>query len=116
MSRFSNCVAMVILLPSVLAFAADSPRQRLPFNDGWRFTKGDPPGVNSADLIYDVRPTARAEDERQRRAEDTADAQALGAATSKILKPWILPTGNAFLKDSSKHHKRPEGNPGDDVP
>ena len=82
----------------------------------WRFTKGDPAGVNSADLLYDVRPTGRQEDERQRRAEDTADAQKLGTATNRILKPWILPSGNAFLKDASKHYQRPEGNPGEDLP
>jgi beta-galactosidase len=30
------------------------------------------------------------------------------------LKPWILPTGNDFIKDPAKHYIRPEGNPGGD--
>jgi beta-galactosidase len=34
----------------------------------------------------------------------------------QVLKPWILPSGNAFIKDPAKHHKRPDGNPGSDFP
>jgi len=63
---------------------AASPRVRLPINDAWRFTKGDPPN-NTARLSYDV------------------------------VKGWVLPTGNGFLKDPEKRAKRPEGSPGDDV-
>ncbi len=33
-----------------------------------------------------------------------------------VLKPWILPTANAFIKDSLKHHTRPKGNPGEKFP
>jgi len=36
--------------------------------------------------------------------------------SAAVLKSWILPTGNSFLKDSSKRAVRPEGNPGGDVP
>lgn len=54
-------------------------------NEGWRFTRGDPPGV-STNLSYDV------------------------------LKPYILPTGNAFIKDPAERAVRPDGNPGDGVP
>jgi beta-galactosidase len=32
------------------------------------------------------------------------------------LKPWLLPTANAFIRDSSQHTERPEGNIGEDVP
>src|SRR5690349_14604478 len=115
MPRSLKALATLILFLSVPAFA-DSPRERLLFNDGWRFTKGDPAGVNSAALLYDVRPTGRQEDERRRLAEDTADAQKLGAATSRVLKPWVLPSGNAFIKEAAKRYKRPDGNPGEDVP
>lgn len=33
----------------------------------------------------------------------------------EAVKPWILPSGNDFLKDPIKQVKRPEGNPGDGV-
>ena len=32
---------------------------------------------------------------------------------TNVLKPWILPSGNEFIKDPSKRYKRPEGNPGE---
>ena len=32
-----------------------------------------------------------------------------------VIKQWILPTGNDFIKDASRRFKRPEGNPGDGV-
>jgi beta-galactosidase len=32
-----------------------------------------------------------------------------------VLKPWILPSGNAFIKDPSLRHQRPDGDPGSDV-
>lgn len=32
-----------------------------------------------------------------------------------MLKPWILPTGNAFIADSTRRYVRPAGNPGSNV-
>ena len=32
------------------------------------------------------------------------------------LKPWIMPSGNAFIRDTAKRHVRAEGSPGADVP
>jgi len=37
-------------------------------------------------------------------------------ATQAVLKPWILPTGNDFIKDPAKRYVRPDGNPGSDFP
>src|SRR4029077_10508261 len=31
------------------------------------------------------------------------------------IKQWVLPTGNAFLKDPSHRFARPDGNPGEGV-
>jgi beta-galactosidase len=75
--------------PSAYAFVSTarkgpSSRTRLLINDGWRFTKGDPPN-NKTILLYDA------------------------------VKSWILPAGNAFLKDPAKRTKKPDGNPGNDV-
>ena len=49
--------------------------------------------------------------------EDVVGEEAVDVDVDQIvLKPWILPTGNDFIKDPSKRHVRPEGNPGDDFP
>lgn len=67
------------------------------------------------DLIYDVRPEVV--DGRDDKPADSKPTEAVSvAADQRVLKPWIMPTGNRFLKDSSKHYKRPEGNPGEDFP
>jgi beta-galactosidase len=95
--------------------AAEPPRERISINDGWRFTKGDPTNVNSRDLLYDVRPVAKGEDQKERLAEATSDAAKLTASTDRVLKPWILPTGNHFIKDQAQRFTRPEGNAGGDV-
>jgi len=39
----------------------------------------------------------------------------VGPVQQPILKPWILPTGNRFIKDSSRRFVRPPGNPGGDL-
>ena len=37
-------------------------------------------------------------------------------ANHPVLKSWILPAGNDFIKDPAGRHVRPEGNPGEDFP
>ncbi len=89
-------------------------RERVSINDGWRFRMGDPPGT-TADLRYEVRPELKLR-------PDGADFDAGGMEgvqardRAGILKPYILPTGNAFVRDPSRRHVRPAGNPGGDVP
>ncbi len=102
-----SAIAMAFALP---AMAADS----VSISKDWRFTKGDPAGLTT-DLRYDVRPPI----------EDTGDGKLADArpdaavkvddAGAKVLKPWILPNANPFIKDPTKHHVRPAGNPGGDV-
>ena len=95
--------------------ALQAVRERYPINRSWRFQQGDPNG-DSAGLIYDVRPEVR--DRRDDRPADAmpTEAEKIEAAAETVLKPWILPTGNAFLKDPAKRHMRPEGRPGSDCP
>ena len=89
-----------------------SARERVLINGGWRFEKGDP-GGDSAGLMYDVRPEVR--DRRDDRSADSKPTEAEKVeATQGVLKPWILPTGNDFVKDPAKRHVRPAGNPGGD--
>jgi beta-galactosidase len=95
--------------------AQSTARERIPLNADWRFQKGDPQGVNSADLLYDIRPEPKAGDDKEKPAEFTEAAAKLAAATHPVLKPFILPTGNGFIKDSERRFVRPEGNPGGDL-
>ncbi len=112
----------LVLAAFVLGFAApasvgspDSPRERLSLNDGWRFQQDDPPG-NTTPLLYDVRPELKDPKENQVADARPEEAEKLAAAGRSVLKPWILPTGNAFIKDPARRHTRPEGDPGADVP
>jgi beta-galactosidase len=91
-----------------------APRERVSINTGWRFRKDDPPG-NTVPLLYDVRPEVK--DARDDKAADSRPEEAarIAAAGKAVLKPWILPTGNAFIKDPAKRHVRPEGHPGAEV-
>ena len=81
-------------------------RERISINDHWRFTRGDPTNINSQNLLYDVRPVSRGEDQSERLAEATEDAVKLSAATFPLLKHFILPSGNQFLKDPAKRFVR----------
>ena len=90
-----------------------APRERVSINEGWRFTKDDPPG-NTVSLSYDVRPEVT--DDRDDRPADARPTEAVDVeATGQVLKPWILPAGNAFVRDPARRHARPEGHPGSDV-
>ena len=52
--------------------------------------------------------------EHENKAETTEEEDI--EANQMVLKPWILPTGNDFIKKPSKHYVRPEGDPGSDFP
>jgi beta-galactosidase len=91
-----------------------TPRETLLLGADWRFQKGDPPGEDTASLLYDVRPAPRVRGERP--AEFTEAAEKLEPATHPVLKPFILPTGNRFIKDPKQLFARPEGDPGGGLP
>ncbi len=89
-------------------------RERISLNADWRFQKGDPNGA-SPGLIYDVHPEAR--NDKDGRAADALPTKAIDVSTNQImLKPWILPTGNDFIKEPAERYDRPKGNPGGNVP
>jgi beta-galactosidase len=116
-----NCVfgaaVIVFFLGNYLSPAAPtaqpSPRERISLNSSWRFTKGDPPGYIST-LAYDIRPRASGGG-KPTDARAATDESAASNNPPVIMKPWILPTGNDFIKDPSRRFARPNGNPGDGV-
>ena len=93
---------------------ANPPRERISLDQGWRFQKGDPAG-NAVSLLYDTRTKVK-----ETIDGGPADAQAKELATvtapaQTVIKAWILPTGNAFIKDPARRFVRPKGNWGGDV-
>jgi len=89
-------------------------RQRISINQGWSFFKYDSK-AKADDLIYDVRPDIT--DNNDNKVADSKPTEAVKVKTTQeVLKPWILPTGNHFIKDPQKRHIRPEGNPGSNFP
>jgi beta-galactosidase len=118
----ARAVSVVLFLLALTAFApapagqsaAGQTRQRISLNADWKFHRGDPEG-DSAVLLYDVRPEAR--DEKDDKAADTRPTEAVKIVTTqRVLKPWILPTGNDFIKDPAGRHPRPGGDPGGNHP
>ncbi len=109
---------LLFAIAAGFAAVADSPRERISVDDNWRFTEGDPTNC-PVSLLYDVRKEQRV----RRMAEAEADGlSALNNTTNStsntpvtVIKQWILPTGNEFIKDPSRRFVRPEGNLGDGV-
>ncbi len=116
---FSQKLYSLIALLLVLTAGAEpvsSPRERISINDNWRFTKGDPSNC-TVSLLYDVR---RSQSVRRFNAEADGNSAINQSASSDsnqvaVIKQWILPTGNEFIKDPSKRFIRPEGNLGDGI-
>lgn len=120
--KFMPAVCLLLLFVSVarLPLPAQSQsiakpvRERISLNEGWKFYRyGATEKPDS--LIYDVRPEIK--NERDDKAADSRPTEKVEmTAAQNVLKPWILPTGNKFIKDESKRFKRPEGAPGSDFP
>lgn len=67
-----------------------SGRQRLSLNDGWKFWRSE---TNPDGVIYDWRPDLK----------NLTDVE--------VLKPFILPSGNDFIRDPERRHERPHSGP-----
>ena len=86
-----------------------APGERIRLDRGWRFHLGDPPGVDGR-LDYDVRPQVEASADGKV-ADARPDEAVRVHADRAVLKPWILPTGNRFIRDPKARHARPAGSP-----
>jgi beta-galactosidase len=107
------CVVLFAAPVAVMA-QTTAPGQRISINEGWRFQMGDPADARTP-LFYDVRPEVIITEDGKPADAPPDEAAQLAASKLRVLKPWILPSGNAFVKDPSKRHRRPEGDPGSDV-
>ena len=95
-----------------LSALSQSSRQKISINSNWNFFKGDP--VNTKGLSYDVRPDVT--DRNDNIVADTKPTEGVAVKSADtVLKKWILPSANEFIKDLPKHHQRPAGNPGASV-
>ena len=89
-------------------------RERICISANWKFFKYE--SLDKADkLIYDVRPNVN--EDLDNRPADAKPTEAVKVeATIPILKSFILPNSNAFIKDANKKYVRPQGDPGNDFP
>jgi beta-galactosidase len=89
-------------------------RERTSINDNWSFMRYA--SEEEADrLIYDIRPEVT--DRFEARVADSRPTEALEVEeVQEVLKPWIMPSANPFIKNEADRHIRPEGNPGSDFP
>lgn len=116
---FIKLLFVILVVPFIFSCAAKnvngtSDREIISINEGWNFYKYDK-DQQPDNLIYDVRPEISQNNEYLVADAKPTEALQLEAHT-EVLKPWILPTANNFIKDKEKHHIRPEGNPGMDFP
>ena len=92
----------------------NSVRQKISINNGWKFFKYD--SMSEADnLIYDVRPEVEEYKDGKPADSEPTDAEKI-ESSQKVLKPWIMPTGNEFINNPNNRYERREGNPGNDFP
>lgn len=94
-------LTLAALLP-LASWAAD----RHSINDGWRFQRGDPQSYG-AQLQYDVRPEIRQSADGKVADARPDEAEKVQQSADGLLKPWILPSGNAFVADPAKRAQRP---------
>lgn len=80
----------------------------------WQFYQY--PSLEAADqLIYDERPVVETFKDDISADSKPTEAEQIEAST-KVLKPWILPTANRFIANPNDKHIRPKGNPGEEFP
>ena len=111
---FLLTVFIVLFSCSTEKDESNEVRRKISINENWKFFKYE--NADDADkLIYDTRPELEDIEELRVADAEPSDAEVTNI-NSEVLKPWILASSNKFIKDPSKHHIRPESNPGYDFP
>jgi beta-galactosidase len=122
-SYLTLTIAAFVFTESLLRGAAPTPgslRERISIDEDWRFTKGDPTN-NPVSLLYDVREQrqvrrlAAVEIDGNSSLNSMTNSTGATNAPESVIKQWILPSGDRFIKDPSRKFVRPEGNLGDGV-
>ncbi len=103
-----------LVAPALVAAQTAAPGERLSINADWRFQMGDPADLTTP-LMYDVRPVVTLTEDGKEADAKPEEAAKVAAANQQVLKPWILPSGNAFIKDPARRYQRPAGDPGSNV-
>ncbi|WP_342317240.1 beta-galactosidase GalB [Lysobacter sp. FW306-1B-D06B] len=103
----------VVWLCAAAPTLAQPPRERIRLDTDWRFHKGDPAGTTGLD--YDVRPTVEKSADGKDADARPDEAAKVHTRGERVLKPWILPTANALIRDPALRHVRPVGDPGSEV-
>jgi beta-galactosidase len=119
--RFGFAFLLALLELPAFEFASAQPaRERISIDENWRFTMGDPAN-STMSLLYDVRQQQAVKHPAAAEADGNSSSNAVLNANDSsnlpptVIKQWILPTGNEFIKDPSRRFVRPQGNPGDGV-
>jgi beta-galactosidase len=106
---------VLLVITNCGLFGEEDPvRERISINDEWKFMKYES-AEEADDLIYDVRPQPVEYNDAQQADTEPEDALEV-EADERVLKPWIMPSGNDFIKDPEARYTRPDGNPGSDFP
>ncbi|MBU8975829.1 DUF4982 domain-containing protein [Lysobacter sp. MMG2] len=103
----------VVWLCAAAPTLAQPPRERIRLDTDWRFHKGDPAGTTGLD--YDVRPTVEKSADGKDADARPDEAAKVHTRGERVLKPWILSTANALIRDPALRHVRPAGDPGSEV-
>ncbi len=113
--RLALFLGIAAIAGAAMAAPVAASRERVSINADWRFTMGDPASTSDA-LRYDVRPEVKVSADGKAADAMPDAAEKAGDAKGPVLKPWILPTGNAFILEPARRHQRPAQEPKLDVP
>lgn len=109
-----SLICVMLLSINSISAQNNNSRQRISINDNWYFFKYDST-TNADNLIYDARPEVKGN--KEYKVADAKPTEAIEVKTTQqVLKAWILPSGNSFIKEPANQYIRPEGNPGSDFP
>ncbi|WP_414829426.1 beta-galactosidase GalB [Alteromonas sp. H39] len=112
-----SIISKLLLVSILITNAFDTQaqqRERISLNEGWKFFKYETM-AEADNLKYDSRPLV--EGFNDNKAADAKPTDAVRhSSKQRVLKPWIMPTGNAFIRQPERRYSRPEGSPGHDFP
>lgn len=108
--NFNLFCSFILLLVFGCEKADTTTRERILINRGWSFYKYET-ALEADSLNYDIRPELQ--EGNIIKDADSKPTEAIDFKSNRdVLKSWILPTANSFIKNPENRHQRPESNPG----